>query len=256
MKKMQKKINRCIIQVFVFSLFFLALPCQGKEEKAAAVQQDLVWSQSDGLRHEIFFSNQRQKNGEWTPPVKITDNNANNLHPVLEIGTDGRKWLFWSAVRPDGISVQYAVMQNNVWSEPQTLPLEQHSAITPSALADKDGGIWLVWAGNDGGNDDIYFSRFQGEKWTAPQIVHAPNEVPDIKPELSCNDEGKIEVDWIGFRNNAYKKIASVYTDNTGWSAEQEKLETEEEDVRNEEDPQTELPSFLPGDSQFFLKMY
>ncbi|MCW5214672.1 hypothetical protein VU13_05145 [Desulfobulbus sp. US5] len=156
---MQKKSNRHAIQLFVFFVFILALPCQGKTEKAAAVQQDVVWSQSDGLRYEIFTST--QKDGEWTTPVKITDNNANNLHPVLEIGSDGIKWLFWSAVRPSGISVQYAMMQNNGWSEPQTLPIEQHSAITPAALADTKGRVWLVWAGNDGGNDDIYFSHYQ-----------------------------------------------------------------------------------------------
>ncbi len=251
---MQKKSNRHTVQLIVFFIFSLNLPCQGKVEKAAAIQQDLAWSQSDGLRHEIFSST--QKDGEWTPPVKITDNNANNLHPVLEIGTNGTKWLFWSAVRPNGISVQYAIFQNNEWSEPQTLPMEQHSAITPSVLADKDGGVWLVWAGNDGGNDDIYFSRFQKKMWTDPKIVHTSNEVPDIKPEISYNEEGKIEVSWIGFRSKAYKKLASVYTDNTGWSAEQEKLETEKEDVQNEEEQKIKLPSFLPSDSQFFLKIY
>ena len=251
---MQKKSNRHVVQLFVLFIFCIALPCQGRTEKAAAVQQDVVWSQSDGLRHEIFIST--QKDGEWTPPVKITDNNANNLHPVLEIGMDGKKWLFWSAVRPSGISVQYAVMQNNAWSEPQTLPIEQHSSITPAALADTKGRVWLVWAGNDGGNDDIYFSHYQEKAWSNPQLIHTPNKVPDIKPEITYNEEGKIEVDWIGFRSNAYKKLASVYTDNTGWSAEQEKLEPEEEGVQNEEEQETELPSFLPGDSQFFLKIY
>lgn len=251
---MQKKLNRRTVQLIVFFIFSLNLPCLGEMEKAAVIQQDLVWSQSDGLRHEIFSST--KKDGEWTTPVKVTDNNANNLHPVLEIGSNGTKWLFWSAVRPNGISVQYAIFKNNEWSEPQTLPIEQHSAITPSALADKDGGVWLVWAGNDGGNDDIYFSRFQKKTWTDPKIVHTSNEVPDIKPEISYNEEGKIEVSWIGFRSKAYKKLASVYTDNIGWSAEQEKLETEEEDVQNEEEQKIELPSFLPSDSQFFLKIY
>ncbi|MCI5165870.1 MAG: hypothetical protein D3903_07200 [Candidatus Electrothrix sp. GM3_4] len=255
---MQKKSSRYAAQLFVFFIFFLACPCQGKEEKAAAVQQDLVWSQSDGLRHEIFSST--QKDGEWTTPVKITDNNANNLHPVLEIGTNGAKWLFWSAVRPNGISVQYAVFQNNEWNEPQTLPMEQHSAITPAALVDTNGGVWLVWAGNDGGNDDIYFSRFQKEKWADPKILHDSNEVPDIKPEIAYNEKGKIEVSWIGFRNKAYTKLASVFTDNTGWSAEQEKVKTEEEvakeAVQAKEEQKIKLPSFLPGDSQFFLKIY
>ncbi len=243
---MQKKSNQHFVQFLVLTCS-LALPGLSNGKTATAVQQDLVWSKSDGLRHEIFSST--QKDGAWTDSVKITDNNANNLHPVIEIGDDGSKWLFWSAVRPSGISIEYAIFKNNKWSAPQILPLEQNSSIAPSVLADNNGGVCLVWAGNDGGNDDIYFSWLQEKKWTDPKIIHAANEVPDIKPEIAYNEEGKIEVSWIGFRSNAYKKLVSVYSDNTGWSAEQEKIELEEEQ-------ETELHSFLPADSQFFLKIY
>ena len=253
---MHKQSKRHVVQILLYSVFFLALFHPDKEGKAAQKQRDLVWSQSDGLRYEIFSST--ETNGEWSIPVQITDNNANNLHPVFDVEIDGTKWLFWSAVRPGGISVQYAVFKDNAWSEPQSLPLEQQSAITPSVLADKKGGIWLVWAGNDGGNDDIYFSRYHKNRWSDPQILHAANEVPDIKPEIGYNEEDRIEVTWIGFRDKAYTKLFSVYTDATGWSAEQEKAEPEEEETRVEETEEQEidLPSFLPGDSQFFLKVY
>ncbi|MCI5157237.1 MAG: hypothetical protein D3906_02160 [Candidatus Electrothrix sp. AUS1_2] len=254
---MYKQSKRHAVQFFLFFVFSLAFFHLENEGKAAQEKQDLVWSQSDGLRYEIFSST--KTNGEWSPPVQVTNNNANNLHPVLDVGTDGTKWLFWSAVRPAGISVQYAVFTNNAWSEPQNLPLEQHSAITPSVLADKNGDVWLVWAGNDGGNDDIYYSRYHGSRWSEPQVLHAANEVPDIKPEIGYNEEDRIEVTWIGFRGKAYTKLFSVYTDTTGWSAEQEKADTEEEASPTEEEAEEQkidLPSFLPGDSQFFLKVY
>ncbi|MCI5120814.1 MAG: hypothetical protein D3908_06420, partial [Candidatus Electrothrix sp. AUS4] len=126
---MHKQSKRRAVQVLIFFIFSFALFHLNNEGKAAQEQQDLVWSQSDGLRYEIFSST--KTNGKWSIPVQLTDNNANNLHPVLDIGTNGTKWLFWSAVRPNGISVQYAVFKNNKWSEPQSLPLEQNSAITP-----------------------------------------------------------------------------------------------------------------------------
>ena len=189
---MHKQSKRRAVQLVLFSAFFFTFFHLNTEGKAAQEKQDLVWSQSDGLRYEIFIST--QTNGEWSTPVQLTDNNANNLHPVLDIGTNGTKWVFWSAVRPNGISVQYAVFKNNAWSEPQSLPLEQNSAITPFVLADKKGGVWLVWAGNDGGNDDIYYSHYQDSQWTDPQILHAANEVPDIKPVIQYNDEGNIEL--------------------------------------------------------------
>ncbi|MCI5142854.1 MAG: hypothetical protein D3909_14230 [Candidatus Electrothrix sp. ATG1] len=255
---MRRKSNWYFVHFLLFFILFPALPCLGKEKKAAASHQDLVWSQSDGLRHEIFFS--KQQNGEWSDPVKITDNNADNLHPVLDIATDGTKWIFWSAIRPNGISIEYASFQKEKeeWSEPQKLPMEQNSSIAPSVLADKKNRIWLVWAGNDGGNDDIYFTCYQNKKkaWSDPQVIHASNEVPDIKPEIAYTEEGKIEVSWIGFRGNMYKKLTSVYTDKTGWSAEQEKVERKEEDVQKRQEQETDLPSFLPSDSQFLLKIY
>ena len=255
LKKMQKKKNQQFAQ-FLVLVCSLALPGVCNSNTVTVVQQDLAWSQSDGLRHEIYTSS--YQDGEWISQVKITDNNANNLHPVLDIGADGKKWLFWSAVRPDGISIEYAVLENDEWSDPQTLPFEQNSSITPSVLADNKGGVCLVWAGNDGGNDDIYVSWLKGKKWTKPKIIHAPNEVPDIKPEIACNEDGKTEVSWIGFRGSSYTKLVSVYSDNTGWSAEQEKLENEEQQAQeqNQEEQETELPSFLPADSQFFLKIY
>ncbi len=251
---MQKKSNQHFVQFLLFLLCLFTLPSLSNGETSTGVEQDVVWSQSDGLRHEIFTST--YKEGEWSSPVKITDNNANNLHPILEKGRDGVKWLFWSAVRPNGISIEYAILENDEWSGPTKLPMEQHSSITPSVLADKQGPMWLVWAGNDGDNDDIYVSRYQKAKWSTPQVLHAPNEVPDITPEIAYNKEGKIEVNWIGFRGKSYIKLASVYTKNTGWSTEQEKLENEEEDTQNTEEQDIELPSFLPSNSQFFLKIY
>jgi hypothetical protein len=255
LKEMQKKSNQHFIQCLVL-IFALALPNLSNGKTTTAVQRDLVWSQSDGLRHEIFISSYQEE--EWTSPVKITDNNANNLHPILEKGSNGIKWLFWSAVRPSGISIEYAMLESDEWTEPARLPMEQQSSITPSALADKQGGIWLVWAGNTGGNDDIYVSHYQGDKWNKVQVLHAPNEVPDITPELAYNQEGKIEVSWIGFRGNSYIKLASVYTDTTGWSAEQEKSENGQEQAQdqNQNEQDIELPSFVPSDSQFFLKIY
>ena len=251
---MQKKSNQHFVQFLTLLLCLLILPSLSNGKTSTEAEQDIVWSQSDGLRHEVFTSS--YKEGTWTSPVKITDNNANNLHPILEKGSNGVKWLFWSAVRPNGISIEYAMLENNEWSGPIKLPMEQNSSITPSILADTQGPIWLVWAGNNGGNDDIYVSRYQKEKWSKPQVLHAPNEVPDITPEIAYNKEGKIEVSWIGFRGNSYTKLASVYTENTGWSAEQEKLENEEEDAQETEEQDVELPSFLPSNSQFFLKIY
>ncbi|MCW5198315.1 hypothetical protein VU07_00385 [Desulfobulbus sp. F4] len=227
------------LRLLILSALF-AGPCQ-------AAQQELVWSQSDGLREEIYASS--YKNETWSEPVKITDDNANNLHPALAVAPDGRKWTFWSAVNPDGISIEYAVSGNDGrWSEPVKMEMDDlSSAIAPSVLIDKSGTVWVVWAGNNGAQDEIYWSRCANGVWQKPQMINAANQVPDIRPEFLLNEQGQIEVSWEGFRDGKYAHLASVYTEGR-WSSEQ-KIEKKQEEPESE----PELPAFVPKGSQYVL---
>ena len=246
-------VHDSVIRIFCLSfIIFLTLPvpCQSEGNAATCGEgYELVWSQSDGLRYEIFSSSCREKT--WTAPAKITDNNANNLHPVIDVAPDGTKWFFWSAVRPNGISVEYATSKGNEWSEPESFPFEQSSAITPSVLIEKNGVVWLVWAGNNGGNDEIYYSRYMKKSWQKPKVLNAANDVPDIKPLIAYNEQGEIEVVWQGFRDGQYKFLSATYT-LKGWTAEQE---TEEEDQVSLEKSGVKLPSFIPETVQYYLKI-
>ena len=227
-------IHKDIVRLFCMSLFIftLAAPCQSEEvNEQLENRQTLAWSQSDGLRFEIFSSSYKEKN--WSTPVKITDNNANNLHPAIDIAANGTRWLFWSAVRPDGISIEYAVSQDDEWSEPTKMALEQNSAITPSVLIDKKNVVWLVWAGNDGGNDEIFYSRFVKQAWQDPKVVNTVNDLPDIKPVIGYNEQGILEVTWLGFRDGQYKKLFAIYGAK-GWSTEQ--VVVKEEEIISEEE--------------------
>ena len=123
-----------ILQAVLCSLM-LATPCLGAE-------QERVWSQHDGLRYEIYYS--EYKEGEWEQPEKLTGNNANNLHPAFAIAPNGNRWVFWSVVRSDGdgISIQYLVARNGEWSKPQPVEMKEiSSAVTPSVLIDKQGTV-------------------------------------------------------------------------------------------------------------------
>lgn len=221
----------------------LAGPCQGQE-------QEIVWSQTDGLRDEIYYS--MTEEGEWEPPEKLTDNNSNNLHPAFAAAPNGSRWVFWSAVQHDGISIEYLVGQDGEWSAPRTINMEEiSSAIAPSVLIDKANTVWLVWAGNDGrGQDEIYWSRYRAAeaKWQKPQRINTANQVPDIRPEISLNEQGQMEVRWQGFRAGAYKKLISLWS-GAAWSPEQE----EKQEEKQEEEEKPVLPEFVPQGSQYVL---
>ncbi|WP_417913518.1 TolB family protein [Candidatus Electronema sp. JM] len=217
-----------------------------------AVRKELAWSQSDGLRDEIYASSFR--NGAWSDPVKLTDDNANKLHPALAVGPDGSRWVFWSAVAPDSISIGYTMAaKDGAWSQPSVMDTKGSSAITPSALIDSSGTLWLVWAGNDGGQDEIYCRRWVGSAWQEPELVNKANEVPDIKPIISQNAQGQIEVRWQGFRSGKYVPLVAVYAKDH-WSAEQQ-TEAVDNAAQVQKERQ-ELPEFVPAASQYSLKTF
>jgi hypothetical protein len=232
--------NKTALGAALLAGFFAAAPCWGAE-------QEIVWSQSDGLRYEIYHSATTE--GTWEQPEKLTDNNANNRHPAFAIAPDGTRWIFWSAIRPDGISIQYLVGNGGEWSEPISLDMEDlRSSIAPSVLIDKKGVVWMVWAGNNGTNqDEIYWNRYTGSGWQKPQMINTANQVPDIRPEIRYNKQGQLEVQWQGFREGKYRDLVSVWT-GTAWSPEQE-FEKEKKD--KEEAPV--LPDFVPQGSQYVL---
>ncbi len=241
----------CDTRRFLLVFLLAVVPSQA----SAGQGKDLVWSQSDGLRHEIYYSSFQDA---WDAPQKLTDNNANNLHPVLDRTPDGTRWVFWSAVRPNGISIEYALGKDGTWSLPIKMNLDHDSAITPSVLIDPQGTVWLAWAGNDGGQDEIYFSRWKDEAWQDAALLNIPNEVPDIKPELTWNEQGQITAIWYGFRDGGYTFLQSIFIDGA-WSPEQV-LVLEEEEAQDEEEilraHQIELPSFVTPESQYQLKFF
>jgi hypothetical protein len=231
-------VKNTLLRLVVLSALWAA-PCQ-------AGQQELVWSQSDGLRHEIYHSS--SQDGVWAAPEKLTNDNANKLHPAFAIAPDSSRWIFWSAVNPDSISISYIVGQDGKWSEPVKLEMQDlSSAIAPSVMIDKTGVVWLVWAGNNGGQDEIYWTRYAHSVWQKPQLINKANQVPDIRPEMGQNAQGKIEVRWEGFRDGHYVPLLSTYTEGS-WSLEEEFVQEEEE-----QEVKPILPEFVPKDSQYVL---
>ena len=76
---------------------------------------DAVWSQSDGIRPEIFYS-QRQS-GKWSEPVMLSDDYFDNMYPVIDQDSSGRKWLFWTAYDSQRMEIRYTTGQDGVWED-------------------------------------------------------------------------------------------------------------------------------------------
>lgn len=224
------------------------------EQNNTPQHAELVWSESDGLRHEIYASNYHA--GQWSEPYQITDDNADNLHPAVDTDADGRKWVVWTAIEETGYEIKYTIFEHGEWREPKVLPSSLRSNIKPSVALDDKNIPWVVWTGNDGGNDEIYFSRFIDGKWEKEGRVHKKNEVPDILPVINLDTSGELTVSWEGYRNGAYRHLQSTWTGKV-WRVPVEPAEENEFSAQADKQEKTlPLPEYVKDQRQAFLRIY
>lgn len=214
----------------------------------SAARIEIAWTESDGLRHEIFSSS--YISGSWEEPVMITDDNADNLHPSIDIDANGIKWAVWTAIENSTFEIRYSTFTDGEWLEPKKIPTELESNIKPSIIIGENNIPWVVWAGNNGDLDDIYFSRYSNGEWSESVRVHEINDVPDILPFLDTDETGNPVVTWDTYRGDGYLKVKSSWSDDQ-WSPPV--VLTDEE--KNQESLFT-LPEFVHDSRQLFVRVY
>ena len=224
----------------------------GKTEAAdlSAEEMEIVWTESDGLRHEVFTSTYRT--GAWQEPVQLTNDNANNLHPSIDAGSDGSKWAVWTAIDDGQFEIRYAVFENDEWSDVKTLPCGLAVNIKPSVIVDADNVPWVVWSANNNDDDDIYYTRFIDGEWTEEKRIHEDNSVPDVLPFIDVDDDGRVVATWERFVDGSYVEVQSVWDD--GEWGEVSVIAEQEGEEETADEQQVTVPDFITDTSQVFLR--
>lgn len=240
----------------LFCLLMTGMGWTGQTDRAETVgpaSRDLVWSASDGVRREVFFSS--LINQSWTEPFQITYDNADNLSPSIDRTSQGIRYVVWGALDQTGHTIRYAFSEGNGWSAPQLIPELPWTSTTPFISAGPDGEIWVVFTGNNGDDDDIYYTRLAGATWTKPERVHAQNETPDINPYFEIDEIGRLLVTWEGYRGDRYRMLRSVWN-GEGWDEELLLEESAEAESIGDEPNDSEIPEFVEDRLHTFLRVY
>lgn len=220
---------------------------------------DLVWV-ADGQQGDggVYFA--ARHGGNWSEPLRVSNDNARNLHPCIYSSAGGKKWLVWTAIEQGTFNIHYAVGHaDETWSIPEILLTGLSSNFAPTVIVDDNEVPWVVWSGNNGiFNDEIYFSRFIDGKWEDAQLVNDANNVPDIKPVIAINEQRKIQVTWDGYRDGNYLQLRAVWSAN---GQEWEKVDDSDtvstaENKAYVSDQGSGLPDFVKDSHQFFLREY
>ncbi len=213
---------------------------------------DVVWSSSDGLKMEIYYS--QRKDGVWQEPVRITDNHYDNMYPVIDRDSSGKRWIFWTAYDSGRMEIHYTSGDGEEWQTSELLSSDNKTNISPSVIIDKQDRIWVVWSANDGDLDEIMYSSYQSGVWSDPAFVHEPNDAPDLLPVVDIAGDGIPQVVWRAGRGGKNVTLSSRWIENE-WS-EPVIMEAEVVNKEDTEEKILELPQFVSRSSMVFVRVY
>lgn len=223
------------------------------QDPTAQQEIDVVWSKSDGIRPEIFFTNYSA--GTWSEPEMVTDDYYDNMHPVVDRDSSGVRWLFWTAYDSQRTEIRYTSGTSGDWQEDRALAFEMQSNSAPSVVIDQDDTVWVVWAANDGNLDDIYYAFGKGGKFSEPSPLHEPNDVPDLMPVVELNDDSLPTVSWKQMQDGRYVTVTSGY-DGADWSIPAVVQEETGQADEGGAEEMIEVPEFVTDSGLVFIRSY
>lgn len=234
-------------------LLLTTLPAIGSVEKPELNNDiDVVWASSDGQGTEIFYS--QRKEGIWQEPIQVTDNHYNNMYPVVDRDSNGRRWIFWTAHDSGRTEIHFATGDGQEWQASEILTSPKKSNLSPSMVVDKEDQVWVVWSANDDDLDDIMYAFHQNGSWSSPVTIHEPNNAPDLLPVVEIGGDGTPQVSWRAAREGRHVVLSSRWIDND-WS-EPRIEEVDDPSQEESEEKIIELPHFVSRTSMVFVRVY
>ena len=182
-----------------------------------------VWTQSDGIRDNIWASRYLVGSGWGAPVLLETDNGSNNttFAPQVAINEGGDAvavWQQYDGLRSNIWANRYVV--GSGWTGPVVLETDPGTAFAPQVVVDALSNAVVIWHQSDGTRTNIVSNRYiAGSGWSGAAVIETDNAGSAKSPQLASNPGGNTVAVWAqsdGTRDNIW---AARYYYATGWAA-------------------------------------
>ena len=164
----------------------------------------IVWSARHNQGFDLFEV--ILVNGMWQKENCIVKGPDADLTPAVTESIDGAIWLVWITRNVKGeASLHYMVRRANQITLSGVIDTKNSEIYSPTILIDSKKFIWVSWSGVDDRDEDIYASYFNGVTWSKILRVNNDNTRPDIRPVLSLNVNGLVEIFWSSLDKEGYR---------------------------------------------------
>jgi hypothetical protein len=219
----------------LFFIFWSALIINAHGASADSPDLVIVSSEPDAKGTYGIYLRHRS-DGKWTKATEISVNDQQQLHPTIAQNKNGDTLVAWTQFSETNGTICSRFFSNGIRQTVQKLETDTSSDIAPSLALSPSGTIWLSYSGTGTNGDEIYLTRWLGTGWDTPFQVNNIDTSPDIQPEFSYDESGRLQVLWKGFYKGSYVRYVSTLA-NGNWSVEkrlQQALKREEGQISEE----------------------
>ncbi|MBL1260616.1 MAG: hypothetical protein COB33_008815 [Thiotrichaceae bacterium] len=184
-----------------------------------------VWSQSDGVRNNIW-ANRYTAGGTWGTAQKIeTDDAGSATAPQITVNSNGDAVAVWQQIDSGNISNIWAnhYASAGTWGSAETIEPNTRDAITPQVTMDTAGNAIAIWSQDDSFRFNIQTNRYTaGTGWNPyAQRLESVDSGSAENPQITFDSAGNAIAAWSHYDGSRYNIWTNRYTAGVSWSIEQ-----------------------------------
>jgi len=178
-----------------------------------------VWSQSDGIRSNIWSNRYVTGVGWGSPQLIETDNAGGASAPELAVDSSGNAvaaWWQFDGIRSNIWSNRFVVGIG--WGTAQLIETDSSgTASGPHVAVDRSGNAVAVWYQSDGVRNSIWSNRYVvGTGWGAAQLIETDNS-DAFNPRVAVDNSGNAVSVWCQYDGTRYNILSNRFVVGTGW---------------------------------------
>ncbi|KPK78103.1 MAG: hypothetical protein AMJ79_00850 [Phycisphaerae bacterium SM23_30] len=168
---------------------------------------NIVWAAwdagPDGSRDIYLSKLSAQTFNTLTPPIKITDNAADQCYPRLACDSNGAIYLTWQDNRNGNWDIYLAFsIDGIIFSEKIITPSIYHQS-RPAIALDQQNGIYIAWQDDRQNNQDIYLAYSSNFFTEIAEYALTSDHHDQIEPSISIDAQNTVYVVWSDSRNES-----------------------------------------------------
>ena len=158
-----------------------------------------VWSQSDGLRNNIWSNRYAADSGWGEAELIETDNSGSAYNPQIVMDGSGNAMVVWR--QPSGY-------RNSIWSNRYTMGVgwdeaelietdDSGHALSPQIAIDGSGNALAVWSQSDGTRYNILSNRYTMDAgWGEVELIETANSGDAYRPQVALDGSRNAVAVW------------------------------------------------------------